>query len=169
MRKRRALKRRVVFYAIAVGVLIFMAIFGEKIAPYDPYEVNMLAIDQPPGEKFLLGTDNLGRDLFSRILTGTRSSIAAMLVITVCTLVIGTVMGVVSGYFGGVLDVVVQKILLIFQSFPGQVMAIAVAGVLGAGLRNAAIALIAIGWTDYARMSRSMALRIRDAGYVFSY
>lgn len=166
MRKRRALKRRVVFYAIAVGVLIFMAIFGEKIAPYDPYEVNMLAIDQPPGEKFLLGTDNLGRDLFSRILTGTRSSIAAMLVITVCTLVIGTIMGVVSGYFGGVLDVVVQKILLIFQSFPGQVMAIAVAGVLGAGLRNAAIALIAIGWTDYARMSRSMALRIRDAGYV---
>lgn len=166
MRKAKALKWKLLFYVVAAGILIFLAIFGEKIAPHDPYEVNVLAIDRPPGGEFLLGTDNLGRDLFSRILAGTRSSIVAMLVITVCTLAIGTGIGAAAGYFGGVSDAVIQKILLIFQSFPGQVMAIAVAGVLGAGLGNAAVALIAIGWTNYARMTRSMVLRIKESGYI---
>lgn len=168
MRKKRErrLKIRLVFYIMAGLFLVFLAVFGDKITPYDPYETNMFAIDRAPGREFLLGTDNLGRDILSRIIVGTRSSMVATLIIMTITLIIGTTLGVMAGYYGGVLDIVVMKIVLIFQSFPGQVMAIAVAGVLGAGIKNAAVALGVVGWTGYARISRSLVLKIKNTNYI---
>ncbi|MGI6006948.1 MAG: ABC transporter permease [Ruminococcus sp.] len=166
MKKRKALMFRLLFYGAGVGLLIFLAFFGEMIAPYDPYEIDMMAINQPPSSQFLFGTDNLGRDILSRILAGTRSSVFAMLLITSMAMLIGTLLGLLGGYYGGVFDIILQKILLIFQSFPGLVMAIAVAGVLGAGLRNAVIALITVGWTAYARLARSLVLKIRESNYI---
>ena len=159
-------KLRLCFYT-AMGIfLVFLALFGEKMAPYDPYETNMMAIDMPPGKDFLLGTDNLGRDIFSRILAGAKNSLAAALIIMAITVTVGTVLGVAAGYYGGILDAVIMKIVLIFQSFPGQVMAIAVAGILGAGTKNAALALGAVGWTGYARIARSMVVKIKGANYI---
>lgn len=166
--RRRGLRVRLAVYGLLALGLVVIMLWGERLAPYDPYAASMTleAIDQPPSAAHWMGTDNLGRDIFSRILTGARASLSATVLVVLVTAVLGTLLGVLAGYFGGIPDVVIQKILLIVQSFPGQVMAIAVAGVLGAGVRNAALALISIGWISYARLARSMALRLRDANYV---
>ena len=166
MKKDRAVKLRLAFYVLLTLGLVFIMIFGEKIAPYDPYKNNYYAIDVAPCREHLMGTDNLGRDLFSRVLTGARSSLAATFAVVAATGVIGTVVGVVAGYFGGVLDRIVQRILLVFQSFPGQILAIAVAGVLGAGTKNAALALIVIGWMADARLARSLTMQLRSSVFI---
>ena len=166
MDKKKRLRIRLAWYLLLTAGLLIIMLFGEQLSPHDPYENNLLKIDQPPGAEYWFGTDNLGRCLFSRILTGARSSLSATLIIVLVTAVIGTTAGVTAGYYGGPLDAVIQKLLLIVQSFPGQVMAIAVAGVLGAGVKNAAIALISIGWISYARMSRSMVLKIKESNYI---
>lgn len=166
MKKDTSVKLRLAFYGLLALGLIFIMIFGEQIAPYDPYKNNYAAIDVAPCAEHLMGTDALGRDLFSRILTGARSSLLTTLIVVAATGVIGTVAGVTAGYFGGIVDVIIQKILLIVQSFPGQVLAIAVAGVLGAGTGNAALALIAIGWIAEARLARSLVLKIKNSNYI---
>jgi len=164
--KSKGLKLRLAFYVLLTLGLVFIMIFGEKIAPYDPYKNNFFAIDVAPCREHWMGTDNLGRDLFSRILTGARSSLGATFAVVAATGVIGTLVGVVAGYFGGALDRVVQKILLVFQSFPGQILAIAVAGVLGAGTKNAALALIVIGWMANARLARSLTMQLRSSVFI---
>lgn len=164
--KCRRTKIRLALYMILTLGLLLVALFGENIAPYDPYKTNVMAIDQPPSYEYWFGTDNLGRCLFSRVLTGARSSLSATLLIVAMTGILGTLIGVVAGYYGGIVDNILKRLLLIFQSFPGQVLAIAIVGVLGAGFGNAVIALGAIGWIAYARIARSMVLKIRNAGYV---
>ena len=144
MKNGSGIRLRLAFYVILALGLVFIMIFGEKISPYDPYKNNLYAIDMAPCREHLMGTDALGRDLFSRVLTGARSSLGATFAVVAATGVIGTFIGVIAGYFGGALDAILQKILLMFQSFPGQILAIAVAGVLGAGTRNAALALIMV-------------------------
>ena len=159
---------RLTFYFVCTMFLVFIMLFGEKIAPYDPYKNDLYAIDMAPCKEHLMGTDALGRDLFSRILTGARTSLAATFMVVAITGIIGTTVGVVAGYFGGLLDSIIQKILLIFQSFPGQVMAIAVAGILGAGTKNAALALIVIGWMADARLARSLVLKLKESNYIMA-
>ncbi len=166
MNQRSKLQVRLALYGFLTLILIFIMLFGEKVAPYDPYKNDLYAIDFAPCAEHIMGTDALGRDLFSRILTGARTSLSATFIVVAATGCIGTVIGVAAGYYGGVLDVIVQKVLLIFQSFPGQVMAIAVAGVLGAGTGNAALALIVIGWVDHARLARSLVLKLKNANYI---
>lgn len=166
MRQKKRLRLRLVLYVVLTAGLLFVAVFGEAIAPHDPYETDFMAIDTPPNREFWLGTDNLGRCMFSRILAGAGSSLLATAAIVLATALIGTALGVAAGYWGGCVDAVIQKFLLIIQSFPGQVMSIAVAGVLGAGLRNAVLALVSIGWVTYARMSRSAVMKIRNANFI---
>ena len=166
MEKNRSVKLRLVLYGILTLALIFIMIFGERIAPYDPYTNDLYAIDLAPCREHLMGTDALGRDLFSRILAGARSSLGATFAVVIATGLIGTIVGVVSGYFGETLDAIVQKILLVFQSFPGQILAIAVAGVLGAGTKNAALALIVIGWMANARLARSLTLKLKASVFI---
>lgn len=166
MKSHGAVRVRLIIYGILTLALLFLMVFGEKIAPYDPYATDFFAIDLAPCREHLMGTDALGRDLFSRILTGARTSLSATFLVVAATGVIGTLVGVLAGYFGGALDAVIQKILLILQSFPGQVLAIAVAGVLGAGTGNAALALIVIGWLTHARLARSLVLKLRGANYI---
>ncbi len=168
MGREQRLKIRLFIYMLLASGILFITIFGGAVAPKDPYETNFLVIDQPPSEDYWFGTDNLGRCLFSRILAGARSSVSATIIIVLITAAIGTVVGMIGGYYGGILDIVIKKILLIIQSFPGQVMAIAVAGVLGAGIRNAAIALISIGWIPYARVARSMVLKMKNSSYIMA-
>ncbi|MGI6109006.1 MAG: nickel transporter permease [Eubacteriaceae bacterium] len=152
--------------AILAVILILIAILAPYITPYDPYETNMMQAYQAPSAAHWFGTDKLGRDVFSRVIYGTRISLPSTLLLVACVFVIGSVLGVVAGYFGGFTDTLIMRISDMMISFPGMVLAISVAGILGASIGNAIIALAVVGWTKYARLARSVTLKIKNQDYV---
>ena len=119
-----------------------------------------------PSMTHLFGTDKLGRDCFSRVLYGARASLTGVLVLVASVFLVGTTMGVLSGYFGGKVDVVIMRFSDMMISFPGMILAIAIAGIMGGSLVNAVIALTIVSWTKYARLARSMVLKVKRRDYV---
>ena len=158
-------KQFTVFLLMAIG-LILVAILAPVICPADPYKSVLTDALQPPSAEHWFGTDKLGRDLFTRVIYGSRVSLASSLILVSVILVVGSLLGVIAGYFGGVVDAVIMRISDMMISFPGMVLAIAVAGILGASIRNAIIAIAIVSWTKYARMARSLVLKIRHTDYV---
>lgn len=151
---------------LLVLILVLVAIFAPEIAPYNPLRARMRDAFQAPSAAHIFGTDKLGRDLFSRILCGTSYSLTSVLVLVAVIFVIGTTLGVVAGYFGGWYDTFIMRLSDMMISFPGMILAIAVAGVLGGSLINAMIALTIVTWTKYARLSRSMVLKVKKSVFV---
>ena len=149
-----------------VFVLIAIAILAPVIAPYDPTHAAMADAYMDPGAKHLFGTDKLGRDCFSRVVYGGRSSLSGVLILVACVFSVGTTLGVLAGYFGGKVDVVIMRFSDMMISFPGMILAIAVAGIMGGSLVNAVIALTIVSWTKYARLARSMVLKIKRRDFV---
>ncbi len=158
-------KSFVIFCALAV-VLALIAIFAPLIAPCDPYEAVLTDALQAPSLKHPFGTDKLGRDLLSRVIFGSRISLTASLILVFCIFAVGTILGILAGYFGGWVDMVIMRIADMMISFPGMVLAIAVAGILGASITNAVIAITIVSWTKYARLARSTVLKIKDSDYI---
>lgn len=152
--------------SVLVLVLIAIAFAAPVLAPYDPTHAAMKDAFLEPGAQHLFGTDKLGRDCFSRVLYGARASLTGVLVLVASVFVVGTTMGVVSGYFGGKVDMVIMRISDMMISFPGMILAIAVAGIMGGSLVNAVIALTIVSWTKYARLSRSMVLKVKRRDFV---
>ncbi len=168
MKKNIFLKRnfQFSFFLILVLIIILVAIFAPHIAPKDPFEAIMADTLKPPSKEYPFGTDILGRDQFSRIIYGIRYSLFMTLVLIVTVLTFGTVLGIVSGYFGGIIDTVIMRLGDIMVSFPGLILAIAIAGILGPNVTNAIIAISAVTWVKYARLSRSMVLKIKKELYI---
>lgn len=154
-----------IFSALAVLVLI-IALFANRFTVHDAYAVNMDAAFLPPCREFIFGTDNLGRCVFCRIASGSATSIFSAVAVVAAVAVCGTLIGVISGFAGGLVDSVLMKITLVFQAFPAFVLAIAIGAVLGSGTVNAMIALVAVFWTTYARLSRSMVLSFKNDNYI---
>ncbi len=154
-----------VFLILALGI-VAVAVFAPLIATHDPYEAILANAVQAPSAEHLFGTDKLGRDLFSRVIYGTRTSLTAALCLVCIIMILGTALGIVAGYFGGAVDAVIMRVADMMVSFPGMVLAIAIAGILGASVTNAVIAIAAVSWTKYARLSRSLVLKIRNRDYV---
>ena len=117
--------------SVLVLCLLLIAIAAPVIAPYDPTHAAMKDAFLEPGAQHLFGTDKLGRDCFSRVLYGARASLTGVLVLVASVFVVGTTMGVVSGYFGGKVDMVIMRISDMMISFPGMILAIAIAGIMG--------------------------------------
>lgn len=165
---RRAIVGRRAFgvYAALVVVIILVAVLARQIAPMDPYAANLVDAFQPPSAAHWFGTDKLGRDIASRIVYGTRISLTSAMILVLVISVVGSFLGVIAGYFGGLVDAVIMRISDMMISFPGIVLAIAVAGLLGASIRNAIIALAVVSWTKYARLARSLVLKIRHSDFV---
>ncbi|MCC8106538.1 MAG: ABC transporter permease [Clostridiales bacterium] len=153
-------------FAILAAVLALVAIFADYIAPYDPYEAVLTDALQAPSSTHWFGTDKLGRDLFSRVIFGSRISLSSALILVACIFVVGSVLGILAGYFGGWVDAVIMRIADMMISFPGMVLAIAIAGILGASITNAVIAITAVSWTKYARLARSLVLKIKNCDYI---
>ena len=152
--------------SILVVVLLLIALAAPVLAPFDPTHAEMRDAFMEPSLQHLFGTDKLGRDCFSRVLYGARASLTGVLVLVGCVFAVGTTMGVLSGYFGGKVDMVIMRISDMMISFPGMILAIAVAGIMGGSLVNAIIALTIVSWTKYARLARSLVLKIKRRDYV---
>lgn len=172
IRKQKVVKNNIkgrLFFFLALAVLLLLAtVFADKLCPYDPNAQDLSAALQPPGAAHWAGTDNYGRDMFSRVLIGSRTSILATLVLVAVICVFGTIVGVVCGFLGGRVDAVVMRISDICLAFPGLVFALAVAAVLNGGITNAVIALAVISWPKYSRIARSQTLAQQKSEYVWA-
>ena len=145
---------------------ICMAIFAGALSPHDPLQVDVANRLQPASTEFLLGTDSLGRCVLSRLLLGARNSLLSAAVVLLTTVSVGTVVGLFAGFFGGRCDYLVQRLFEGVMAFPGLILALAIAGVLGPGLENAVLALCLVHWVGYARIVRNMTLSLRERTYV---
>ena len=159
-------KLKLIVLSIFVLGLLIVAALASYLVPYDPYEQDLNNALQPPDRVHILGTDRYGRDLLSRVIMGAQTTIYSALFLVAFITVIGTAIGMVCGYYGGILDSVVMRIADIFLAFPGMVFAIAVAGVTGGGILNAIIALACISWPKFARLSRSQVIMMKNMDYI---
>ncbi|WP_106626632.1 ABC transporter permease [Selenomonas massiliensis] len=152
--------------ALLSALILITSLFSAQLAPYDPYATDPQLILKAPSAEHLLGTDNYGRDILSRILAGGKTSIFSALFIILAAGSLGSMIGLLSGYYRGRIDAVLMRFTDVFQAFPDIVLAIAVAGVLGGGLFNAVLALIVTTWTQYARIARSAAVTVKEETYI---
>lgn len=150
---------------LALG-LIAIGILAPYLAPFDPLKADMANSLKSPSINFPLGTDQLGRDLLSRILNGTLNSLKMTFSLVLIVFIIGTTLGTIAGYFGGIVDTIVMRFCDIFLAFPGIIFAIAIAGVLGPSSINTVTALAVVNWPKYARMSRGLTMSIRKKDYI---
>lgn len=151
---------------VAAIAIILVGILAPIIATHSPYESDLHNAFLAPSSEHIFGTDKLGRDIFSRVIYGTRISLSAALILVASIFIIGTTLGVLAGYFGGIIDTIIMRISDMMISFPGMVLAIAMAGIMGASVKNAVIAIMVVSWTKYARLSRSLVLKIKETDYI---
>lgn len=164
--KQQKLKRKTIIWGVVVTLILVLSFLAPYNLPHDPLETNAQIMRQAPSFQHLFGTDNLGRDVLSRLLAGARTSIFATIMLVIISFIVGTVIGVICGYFGGALDDLVMRFTDILLSVPQLVLAIAVAGMLGGSLVNTMIAIGITSWTSYARLARSHAMRIRQLPFI---
>lgn len=151
---------------LLVLILVIIAVSAPLIAPYDPLDAIMKDANMEPSAAHLFGTDKLGRDVLSRILYGASYSLSSVLILVSAIFIVGTTLGGISGYFGGKVDIIIMRIADMMISFPGMILAIAIAGIMGGSLVNAMIALLVVTWTKYARLARSMVLKVKKRDFV---
>jgi peptide/nickel transport system permease protein len=156
----------VVGSVIAVAWIV-VAIFAPLIAPYDPLAQNF-ALSQAPSGAHLFGTDELGRDVLSRVIFGSRVSVPIALLLVMLAALIGGLVGGIAGYFRGIVDGFSMRVVDLFFAFPAIILAMVVAAVLGRGLQNAALAIVVVAWPSYARVVRGLVLSVGDTEYVES-
>ena len=159
-------KRRFYLFLILAAALVILSILAPWIAPNDPLATHADAMKAAPCDQFPLGTDKLGRCILSRVLMGAPTSVFSALALVALSFLVGTLLGMVCGYYGGVIDGIVMRVADILLAFPQMVLAIAVAGILGGGLVNAMLALGITSWTLYARLARSAVLRLKKEAFL---
>lgn len=148
--------------------LVAIALFPGRFARLDPYAIDTDRRLQPPSAAHPFGTDELGRDMYSRVVHGIRISLGSAALIVGASMVIGTGLGMTAGYYGGRLGEAVMRLADIFIAFPALIMAMGIVAFLGPGLTNAMLALILIWWAQYARLARGQVLAERAKPYVES-
>jgi peptide/nickel transport system permease protein len=156
----------VVIGIVVVITWILLAILAPYIAPKDPLAQDVSNRLQPPSNTAYMGTDELGRDIFSRVLYGGRITIPAALAVVIVVSIIGTLTGALAGYIGGTGDEVLMRITDLFMAFPTIILAMAVTAALGADIRNAVLALIIVRWPSYSRLTRGLVLEAKNRDYV---
>ncbi|HEX5166709.1 MAG TPA: nickel transporter permease [Thermomicrobiales bacterium] len=154
---------------IALGIILvflLMALLGPTIAPYDPIKTNAPNRLADPSLSHPFGTDELGRDLFSRVIVGARISLGVATLILAIAVPVGTVIGLAAGYAGGIIDELLMRLTDIFLAFPAIILAMAIAAALGPNLRNTIIALTLVYWPWYARLVRGQVLQVKERDYI---
>ena len=159
-------RTRLIVFLVLAGILVLLGIFAPMLTPNDPDATNALNMNKPPCPEFPFGTDRYGRCICSRVMMGARTSIFSAVTLVAVTFLVGTLLGMLAGYFGGVVDSLVMRLADVLLAFPQMVLAIAVAGILGGGMFNAMLAMGIAGWTMYARLARAQVLALKQEAYV---
>jgi len=161
------LKHKVSCVGVVIIILLsLMAIFAPLLAPHDPNEQDLYHVLESPSRKHLLGTDDVGRDLLSRVIYGSRISLLVGVAATIFAAVIGVILGLIAGYKGGIVDMIIMRITDTFMCIPGLILLLVMAAALGPGLHNIIIAISLIGWTGFARIIRGQVLMVRELPYI---
>lgn len=162
-----AQNKQFTFFLILAVLIILVAVFAPIVSGgVDPLKGDLNDALLAPSKEHIFGTDKMGRDVFARVIYGSRSSLTATFGVVALIFFIGTTLGIISGYFGGIVDSIIMRIADMMLSFPGLVLALAVAGIMGASIKNAIVAVVVVNWTKYARLGRSLVLKIRNRDYV---
>lgn len=167
-RLRRTQHRQAVVGGAIVIAIVLMAILAPLIAPDAPDQINILNSLQGPSASHLMGTDYVGRDVFSRVIYGTRSDLFVVGIVTYVGLVVGVMLGTIAGYFGGWIDAVITRVADTAIAFPFIVIVLAVVAVIGPGLYGVAIGILLVGWALYARLARSEMLALREQPFMMA-
>ena len=169
MEKKRFIQRHPSFciFAVLAVLLVLVAVFAPQLSRgVNPIKGSLKESIMPPSAEHPFGTDKMGRDIFVRVLYGARTSLSSTFILVAVVFVIGSFLGILAGYFGGWVDAVIMRVADMMIAFPGLVLAIAVAGILGASTRNAIIAIAVVTWPKYARLARSLVMKIRNTDFV---
>lgn len=153
---------------IALVLFVTVAVAAPFVAPRNPTTVNARSILASPSRDHWLGTDNLGRDVASRLIYGTRWTLGTAALAAIAIVFIGVFVGLIAGYFGGLIDDLLMRIVDVLLAFPSLVLALAIVGTLGPSLRNVMIGMIAVWWVDYARVIRGLTISMREREFVAS-
>ncbi|MDU3490257.1 MAG: ABC transporter permease [Clostridiales bacterium] len=159
-------KARLIVFAAITAAVVIVAFLGRYISPCDPLATDFSAALVKPGPGHVFGTDSTGRDVLSRVLSGAANSFALTFIMIAIIAAIGTFIGLMSGFFGGILDAILMRLTDVLLAFPTTVFAIAVVGIVGAGLFNTVVALSLVWWTKYARVTRGLSAEIRSKDYI---
>jgi peptide/nickel transport system permease protein len=164
---RQFISDRLAATGLAIILLLTLAgVFAPLLAPHDPTVIDPLRGLEGSSRDHLLGTDELGRDVLSRLLIGARWSLGIAALATLCVMTVGTLIGLIAGYLGGWVDAVIMRIVDALLALPSLVLYLAIIGTLGPGIRNVFIALVAISWASYARVMRGLVLSVRERAFV---
>ena len=166
VKSREHLRRRLILFLVLAGILVVISLAAPLICPNDPNATSAADMNRAPCAEFPFGTDRYGRCVCSRVLMGSRTSIYSAVALVAITCVVGMVLGMLAGWYGGFLDSLVMRLADVMLAFPQMVLAIAVAGILGGGMGNAMLAMGITGWTLYARLARAQVLALKEEPYV---
>ena len=163
---RKRARIRLIVFLILAGLLVLFGILAPLLTPNDPDATSAANMNRAPSREFPCGTDRYGRCICSRVMMGARTSIFSAVALVAITFAVGTALGMLAGWYGGVVDTVVMRLADVLLAFPQMVLAIAVAGILGGGMGNAMLAMGIAGWTGYARLARAKVLERKEEAYV---
>ena len=151
---------------LIILVLVITAILGDLIAPCDPDKIALTEKLKPPSRDHPMGTDQLGRDVLSRIIFGTRTTFQLSILVVALTSAFGVFIGITAGYFRGITEEILMRLIDVLLAFPGIILALVIIGALGPGVINTVAAISLVGWLFYARVSRAATLSIREKEYI---
>jgi len=151
---------------VIIVLWIGIALLTPQLAPADPYQQAVMEHLNAPDDAHIFGTDELGRDIFSRVLYGSRITMPAGIVVVIAGSALGLLIGAVAGYLGGFWDEVIMRVSELFMAFPTIILALAITAALGPDLRNAVLALIIVWWPSYARLTRGLVMEVKTREFV---
>lgn len=160
------LRHKTCFFMLLAATLILIAILAPFIVPNDPNATDAAHMNAAPDAEHFFGTDRYGRCVFSRVIMGTRTSIFSAVILVAVTGTLGTLLGIIAGWYGGAIDSIIMRVVDIMLAFPQMVLAVAVAGILGGGMINAMLAMGLSGWTLYARLARAQVIAVKNEPFI---